>query len=292
MRPLASIDVEGTWSGLVGYDDLPFSDRPFRLRMGLKPLDPRDWLEVEPDHDVQMARKAELLGARHDEVFGALPGSEPAAAEVLEAVVAHIGESPGPGALDQLHPLDAAGRLVQEDLCLHLPDADGGLRLVAGSVCFPSRWSLPDKLGLSVRDIHAPVAFYDEQLGAPVDQVLARLRPDRGVWRLNWSIHAEPDLFQPHRPTAPVDPGPPEDAGETLVLRVERQTLRRFPVHDSVLFTIRTHQRPLRSLEPRPDAAARLAAALRQMPEETVAYKGLTPVLPVALAYLDGLAAT
>ena len=42
--------------------------------------------------------------------------------------------------------LERAG-LVQEDLCLMKEDARGALRLVAGSVAFPMRWSLLQKMG-------------------------------------------------------------------------------------------------------------------------------------------------
>lgn len=316
-RPAAvtpTVPAGGAWSGLVGLDDLPFSDRPFRLRMGLKPLDPWQWLEVDPGYDEEMALKHHLLAERHAEVFAALPGCEAASAEVLDAVVAHLLRvfperfvaADGPGRIadrrsgqpllpdgDDLHPLDAAGRLVQEDLCLHLPGDAGVPVLAAGSVCFPSRWSLREKLGLPIRAIHAPVAFYDEQLGAQVDQVIARLRPDRGVCRLNWNVHDDPALFQPggHDRTAPNPAVTPDTAGDLLMLRVERQTLRRFSHHDSVLFTIRTHQRPLRSLEPRPDLAARLAAALRGLPERTFRYKSLPPIAGATLAYLDRVAA-
>ena len=37
--------------------------------------------------------------------------------------------------------------LVQEDLCLMAPDAEGVLRFVSGAVLFPQRWSLLEKLG-------------------------------------------------------------------------------------------------------------------------------------------------
>jgi hypothetical protein len=46
-----------------------------------------------------------------------------------------------------MHPLDLAGRVVPDDLCLVQADADGVPRLVAASLCFPSRWRLGEKLG-------------------------------------------------------------------------------------------------------------------------------------------------
>ena len=53
----------------------------------------------------------------------------------------------------------------QEDLCILLPSpADGKLRLVAGLVSFPMRWSLLDKMGHEMHRIHKPVPFYQVRL--------------------------------------------------------------------------------------------------------------------------------
>ncbi|MBK9180827.1 MAG: DUF3445 domain-containing protein [Acidimicrobiales bacterium] len=270
--------------------------------MGLKPLDLDDWIQVGPERDEELALKRELLATRHDEVVGTLPGSEAASREVLDALVEHLArrfpelvvevpEVDGEGR--PLHPIDAAGRLVQEDLCLHTPAADSAPVLVAASVCFPSRWRLAEKMGLPIRAIHGPVASYDEQLGSPVDRVLAKLEPGKGVSRLNWSLLDDGALFQPtgHGRTERNEAVTPANAGDLLWLRVERQTLRRFPRHRSLLFTIRTYQRPLRSLEGQPGAAARLAGTIRNLPEDTARYKSLPAFSAAALAYLDRLAA-
>ncbi len=80
------------------------------------------WLILDHDLDGDLALKAELLEERHDEVFAALdtPAVAAGAAEVLDLVVAATGTTPD----REQHPLDAAGRLVQEDLCL-LVERDG-----------------------------------------------------------------------------------------------------------------------------------------------------------------------
>jgi hypothetical protein len=278
----------------VGAPDyLPFRAGAFRLRVGARPLDLSDWIEVDGAYDTDLARKRRLLADRPDDVLAWLPGTEGAAAEVLVALVEHLqarfagrftSVAPDPGAA---HPIDAAGRLVQEDLCLHLV-RDGVLVLAAASVCFPAKWDLRDKIGRPLRAIHDPVPGYGEVLGAPVDRLLARLTVDRPVWRLNWSVNSDPSYFQPAsaRP-APPPVAPGDAAGERLWLRVERQTLRRFPVHGSVLFTIRTYQRPLAALAGRPEVCAELAAAIRALPPPMLRYKGLHDNAPAALAWLD-----
>jgi hypothetical protein len=261
------------------------------LRVGARPLDLHEWLEVDASYEEELAEKRRLLAERPDDVLAWLPDTEAASQEVLDAVLGHLhahhrrrlGDVAPPP--DARHPIDAAGRLVQEDLCLHL-EIEGELVLAAASVCFPAKWDLRDKIGRPIRAIHEPVPGYDDALGAPVDRLLARLPVDRPVWRLNWSVNSDPALFQSKVGRT----SPPEvtidDAGERLVLRVERQTLRRFPRFDSVLFTIRTYQRPFAELSDRPDVRRDLASAIRALPEPMRTYKGLRVNGDVAVAWL------
>jgi hypothetical protein len=158
-------------------DELPLEPGPPWLAMGTRHLELTDWLLVDEDRDRDLVRKAVLLEERHAEVFGALdtPAVGAASLEVLELVLAATGQAVVPPGL---HPLDAAGRLVQEDLCL-LVLRDGAPHLDAASLCFPSYWRLADKIGRPLGDVHAPVAHYADELSAKVDAFLARLRPDR-----------------------------------------------------------------------------------------------------------------
>lgn len=247
-------------------DELPLEPGPPWLAMGTRGLDPAVWLLADEDRDRDLARKAALLAERHDEVFAALdsPIVDAAASAVLRLVVAATGGR----AEAHLHPLDAAGRLVQEDLCL-LVERDGVPHLDAASLCFPSYWRLRDKLGRPLAEVHQPVAHYAEELAPRVDRFLTRLPADRPVWRRNWSIHDDPAYFLP-------DPTPPRpvDPPEGLWLRSERQTLRRLEVPGCVLFTIRTQQVPLVALAERPDLAARMADAIAAWSPALAAYKG------------------
>ena len=251
----------------VWLDELPLEPGPPWLAMATRGLDVADWLVVDEDRDRDLVRKQVLLAQRHDEVFAALdtPAVSAASVEVLELVVAATRAAAVPA---DLHPLDAAGRLVQEDLCLMVL-RDGGPHLDAASLCFPSYWRLADKLGRPMAEVHDPVAHYAEELAAKVDTFLQRLRPERPVWRRNWSIHDDPSYFLPD-PTPPHDVTPPEG----LYLRSERQALRRLTTTDVVLFTIRTQQVPLEVLDDRPDVAHRLAAAIDAWSPALRAYKG------------------
>jgi hypothetical protein len=248
------------------FDELSLEPGPPWLALGTRGLQADDWLLVDDDHERDLARKRALLDARHDEVFAALrsPAVDAASAEVLELVVEATRARPEV----DLHPLDAAGRLVQEDLCL-LVERDGVPHLDAASLCFPSYWRLRDKLGQPMVGVHGPVAHYADELAARVDRLLVALRPDRPVWRRNWSIHDDPSYFLPD-PTAPRAVDPPDG----LWLRSERQTLRRLPRSGAILFTIRTQQVPLAALAGRADVAQRLGAAIAAWSPELRSYKG------------------
>jgi hypothetical protein len=67
-------------------------------------------------------------------------------------------------------------------------------------------------------------------------------------------------------------------------LRSERQTLRRLPRSEAVLFTIRTQQVQLQHVD-RP-TRQKLAARLRAEPEGLTAYRDLTARLPALIAWL------
>jgi hypothetical protein len=189
-------------------------------------------------------------------------------------------------------PLEVAGRLVQEDLCL-LRLTDVGPVLDAAVLCFPSRWSLAEKLGQPLATIHTRVPFYGERLAKPVDRLMPNLRPGKMVIRLNWGITDDPALYAESRKfrrehNAEVTA---ENAGERIWLRVERQTLRLLERSGGVLFGIRTHLYPVGRLAADRQVAADLAAALRGLPAEMALYKSLPPFKEALLAYLDGKAA-
>jgi hypothetical protein len=225
------------------------------------------------------------LAEHHDDVVAWLDAGETfeACEEVRALVTAFASRSPADG----LHPIDAAGRLAQEDVCILEPFPEGYV-LTAGSVCFPSRWRLRDKLGRPLLSIHAPVPGYAETIGVPTDATLARLRVDKPVWRLNWSLLDDPTLYQPtgHGSSPSLPSG---DVGRSVWLRVERQTLRRMPATQAIVFTIRTVVATLAdAVGAGCERATAMATTLRTMPRAMVDYKAMGgPWLDAVLEWLD-----
>lgn len=279
-------------------DSLPYTpwsergsirDGEFRWRLGVRPLDLANWIEFGPDCDGPdgwLAEKQRVLADNQSTAFAVLDDIEPEASEVAEAVVAHLAEHEPerPRQLDSsLHPLDAAARLVPEDFAL-MVERDGRLVFGGGSICFPNRWDLVSKLGATMAQVHAPVARLNDQLETAVDDFLARLKPERSFWRLGWGILDVPDGYTPLDGTGPARPESP--APDELFMRVERETLRRFPQTKCVLFTIRTYIAPLRTVGGDEESASALATALDAMSDDIRSYKDLLDLADPLVTHL------
>ena len=286
---------------------LPFEPGPYRMAMDLVSVGEAAWFEFDDRYLDEMAEKRRLLASDRDAVFAALPESDAARAEALELIVAaltahhpewfgRVGGLLRNGLTGEVwdlsagDPLDLAGRLVQEDLCLIQAGADGPV-FTAASLCFPSRWRLLDKIGKPLAAVHGPVPLYADRLARAVDRFMRHLKPGRIASRLNWSLLDDPALFQPGgkwRTEGRDDIGV-ASVGRSVFLRVERQTLRRLPVSGAVLFGIRVHVYPLERVIDRAERAAALASAVRGLPVAIQHYKSLLPFRTALLDWLDGM---
>lgn len=256
-----------------------------RMTLGLRRLDVGAWLDVGDDLDEVLAHKRRLLDSDHDEVVAVTPQGRAGSVETLQLVSdwlrQHHRDRPS-GSDPSLHPVDAAGRLVAEDICVLSRDTTAW-RLTAASVCSPSRWRLREKIGRTVAEIHAPVPDYAGWYSDAVDASLDRVSVDRPVWRLNWTIMDDPALFQQHGALVAGGAVPPE----LLTFRVERQALRRLPRTGDLVFTIRTYRTSLAQVAADPARSDALARTLRTCPPDLADYKGWSTALPRVIDHLE-----
>lgn len=200
----------------------PIGSAPGGLKMGLRRVPERGWLRRGFDRDARTA------------VFDAHPGAViilPEATDAGREVAALVGATGG---------LAEAARAIWEDLCLLLPGPDGAPVLVAGAVGFPTDWRLTEKIGRPLTAVHAPIHGYADKLAGGVDHFIATLPPGPIFGRANWFVvpSAEWRYLPEDDPVARFAHVTAENAGETLFVRCERQTLRRLPLTGAVLFTI------------------------------------------------------
>lgn len=271
----------------------PYDGSNKLFQIGLKPLDPAEWIDADDRLAADLADKERLAAARWDEVFAAETGTEAAQAEVLALLVEHLpqrfpdfyardgGDMVVAGRRVPLVGTPAlwtAARLVQEDLVL-MRRGETGWRLAAASLSFPSSWRLADKFGRPIHEIHAPVPGFGgaTRNAELIARMFDNMRARTSVLRWNWSVYGDAQLFHPHdSPARRFGPGARAD---TVFLRVERQTLRRLPVSGDIVFTIRVIVDPLEALERRSDAAqiaASLIGQLEELSPEQLDYKGMT----------------
>ncbi len=254
---------------------VPLEAKGWKMAMGLRPLELDHWLEVDERRDEELELKRQLLDSSYDVVVAVNPegdgGSRELLAEVTRFLRTHHPETAIRAHGDD-HPVVAAARLVQEDLCV-LVRSDVW-RLQAACVCFPSRWDLASKLGTTLDDIHRPVPIYDVELSRPTNAFFERLKSDRSFWRLNWTLIDSPVL---HQPTS-ARRSPHGDLAEWY-FRVERQTLRRLPASDAIVFTIRNYVASAKELCDRHEGfGATLLLNLDTAPDAIKEYKGWTGV--------------
>jgi hypothetical protein len=295
------------------------SSKPFAI--GLKPLDLDEWIEVDEHLLTYLAEKRRLYAEIPDRIFVEEDSTREAQREVLDLLGAHLvakfPETYRPacagievtGAKDSIDgtaggfndaPLVAASLLIQEDLILMRRD-ESGWRLVAGSLCFPSSWSLIEKFGRPLQEIHAPVPGFGPGT-RPTDLINRMFDGLQGqaVERYNWSIQSGDALYHPLSDLERIDRAtnrpsrfPDGDIDAQAFIRVERQTLRKLPISRDILFTIRVHLDPLNVLARHPERAMLATSFAEQLLALDLAqldYKGMTSDRDRLVAFLNQMA--
>lgn len=278
----------------------PFMEPRTTHPPGVSALAPEDWLIVDETYADQIALRERLLDERRDIV---LQGDDGAAAqECLEVALAALMTGGGFArtgddvrrpdgevvALDWAAPLATLCRLAQEDfLVLEKPEGAAEHVLTGGSLCFPSRWSLAEKMNRPLIGIHARVPGYETGLAPRVQRFFDALRPERPLWRANWLIHATPELFQPVNEADKI--GVERKGADDFWLRVERQCLVRLPRTGAVVFSVKTLVTALDDLTP--PQLDRLAAALDEQPDDMVSYHGGRAYHDKARAHVERVSA-
>lgn len=234
-----------TGLGFSVNDLLPKARGGGQLKMGLAKLSESEWLQPDPD----LASRAAAFDA-HPEAVQLAPQAE----EPGRELAAMLGVQGG---------LPEAARSAWEDMCLLTRQLDEDIyRLIGAAVAFPTDWHPAQKIGLPLTAMHAPIQGYAEQLSTGVDNFMAKLKPGAIYGRCNWFVTPTPALRwiaqgPPDQAFAHVTPA---NAGETLFIRSERQTLRRLPETGAIVFTIGVYASALGDLSE--ENIARMAASV------------------------------
>ncbi|OYW19655.1 MAG: hypothetical protein B7Z55_08470, partial [Planctomycetales bacterium 12-60-4] len=216
-------------------------DEDYRFTLGISRSSVDEYFAPTADEVEILSERRHWFDTARELYAGLLPDGEPIAEEFCHVAADWIENSTNGSEKNQ--PDSTLSRLIhvsaqlEPDVVLIRLDESGRPVTVGGCVCFPSSWSLPEKLGLSVAEVHDIVPGMNTVVGARVDRLLQSLKPGEGWLRSNWSSEASPARNQhPRQPTpeltSPLDP-------KRVWLRREHQLLFRLPQTGGIVFGIR-----------------------------------------------------
>ena len=239
-----------------------------QLKMGLVKLGEQEWLQPDPDLAARTAGFDDF-----PQGIQLTQGADAPGRELATMLGVH-------GALPE------AALTQHEDMCLltRAPDEEH-YRLIGAAVAWPSDWTPADKMGLPLRALHTPIAGYEEQLASGVDRFMTTLKPGVIYGRCNWFIAPTGAMRWAAGANARDDFAhvTSANAGETLFVRSERQTLRRLPETGAILFTIGIYVEPLGKLSP-PNMVA-LSSAVRNLVEGEGERRGVGAYADALIGY-------
>lgn len=235
------------------WQDPPWEDGVRKYRLGLRPITHAQWLRHDPD---LLANKARQLEQRYADVVAQ---SEDFAAPDISAW-----RLPWQPQGNYPHWIAELGAGLAEDVCVL--DLVAGQRLVAGCLAAPSYWSLRDKLGKPIWQIHAPVEGMNERIGANIEKFLANIPDQTPFYRHNWFVHDERAYF-------PVRTSTVRGSVADWQIRSEQQVLYR-PDERYLVFTIGVVFAPLNELANHPQHQAGLLKTLQRMDADEISHFG------------------
>ena len=217
---------------------------------GVQPLRDSSWLVVDDAFAGQMRLRDDLIGGLQADVYAQEPSAEAAAQECLDHVLEACAANPAYDVgsrrvyrpdgvkvvISRERPLLTIGRLIQEDICI-LQKRGSEHVLTGAMLCFPSHWTLSEKIGRPLSRIHVPVASYDDDIARRVQRLFEGIKVGQPMWRANILPHAAGVLHHPKREAEP----DPSDGKPLTFLRSERQVMTRLPESDAVIFSIHTY---------------------------------------------------
>ncbi|KAJ3533303.1 hypothetical protein NMY22_g7391 [Coprinellus aureogranulatus] len=277
--------------------------RPYRpLRwsyhqtMAMMPLENDWWIELESTYTTRIKQRQKLYVEHGNAVLDWLPGSEGACRELLHMVVQFLcARYPTLFSLDistamfrnsvlgttydtnAVEPLHFLLHNVPEDFLITQRDSETGLyRLTAAVSCSAVGWSLKEKMGKPLHEIHAPVPDYSTKLRTSVDRFFDRLPVDKPIQRGSWSFEqgqplylmADDPAFLPHKQMDP------DLDINNVHLRVDWQTLRRLPQSGAIVFNFKAFFTPVTQFKHEPYIPALTSRVLRDCKQNIKAYKG------------------
>lgn len=301
---------------------------PYHQTMSIFKLDINHWLDMDKYYIHYIKEKERIRHKYGKENFDWLPEGYDACFELMETVVNHLVkrypllftvlqdgdyESGQNGCgkiirneitkevLDMTlplkdHPLIYVSKLAKEDFYVVLKNPKDGLHyLVAAAVPFPGgTFSIDKKIGNHIDTIHAEVPYYKEMLKRSMERWLHRMKPnepvERASWYITWDVNLKVNsVYQipEFRPNLEADMKSTDP--KHFNVRIERQTLRRLPKSQAIIFTNHPVFYSLEEMQDEPMIPSLLKKILYEGPEDILKYKNMPLIRDHLVGYLDEL---
>ncbi|KAJ6080785.1 hypothetical protein N7499_005659 [Penicillium canescens] len=205
---------------MAPYPAQPIKGRErYRVMMDIRKLDAQNWLTLDKNYMDEHRVRNQLLHEKRSEVLRCLPESVDACQEALEEVSDFLcerfpnnfdmniknnqkivnncmtgdkftvsGRDPNEGVADAL---EAAVRLTMEDLSVLMMNEEGEYYLAASASLFPTGWTVQQRIGWTISQLHGPVPLWHQHVANSVDKFLARLTPTSPMERSNYFIEVK-----------------------------------------------------------------------------------------------------
>jgi len=183
----------------------------YRTRNGvaLQADTPSELIVIDNNYKSRVESRRELIAAHPSTILGAIPEGHPIVDEVYTYLLSQYLPSRYPSMFslstdgktvhnhvthatfpclpprDPLQALRILGETVEDDMFL-LVNTNEGHRAVAFVCCHPAGFDPSTKLGLVLKDIHAPVPSY-EKIGLSMERYFSKLEVGKSVKRMNVS---------------------------------------------------------------------------------------------------------
>ncbi|KAK6462105.1 hypothetical protein DFJ63DRAFT_286955 [Scheffersomyces coipomensis] len=193
------------------------------------------------------------------------------------------------------HPLLYVTKLAKEDFYLVKKKPDGLHYLVAAAVPFPGgSFGINHKIGRNLDVIHEDVPYYKEKLQKSMERWFARMRPcdpvERASWYISWDHKLKVNnVYQLPKFNPNVEANMKSTDPKEFNVRVERQTLRRLPKSQAIIFTNHPIFYSIEEMKDEPLIPSLIKKIIYEGPQDIIKYKNFESFRDHISDYLDGL---
>lgn len=220
------------WDAEPPLKSYPFKNAEYKLTMGIRTLDPQDWLLVEPTYKSRIEAKQKIITNSHPDypadkdtrssTLFVTPEATPAIIEFYEIVMKYLcdkyptcfkrdGDTIHNLITDKTYPFTGTDPVklqeylvgnIEEDFIILLKDPtredeENGTEYFfkGGIFAFAAGFNPRDRFNKPLSFVHGPIPGYEQKLKLSMNRFFNRLLPGQFVTRLNYSMQTHNKFY-------------------------------------------------------------------------------------------------